>query len=188
MDTVRKVLDGGVSWVQYRQKNKERRAMYVEAEEMRKLTASYGACLVVNDFADIALAVDADGVHLGQDDLPLREARKIMGTGIVGISTHRLSEAIEAEAGGADYVGFGPLFPTTTKDAGEPKGVHALESVCTQLRIPVIAIGGIKVSHVEAVFRAGCAGIAVSSGLLFGDIRETAREFMSCIGRTASIS
>lgn len=188
MDTVRKVLDGGVSWIQYRQKNKDRRTMFFEAEEMRKLTMNYGACLVVNDFADIALAVDADGVHLGQDDLPLREARKIMGTGIVGISTHRLSEAIEAEAGGADYVGFGPLFPTTTKDAGEPKGIHALESVCTQLRIPVIAIGGIRISHVEALFRARCAGIAVSSGLLEGDIRETARTFMSRIAQAVSIS
>lgn len=112
------VLAAGVTFVQYRDKGRTRRGIYEEALRLRELTLRSGATLIVNDHADIALAVGADGVHLGQDDLPLKEARRIMGSRIVGISTHSLEEAVAAEAGGADYIGFGPVFQTVTKDAG----------------------------------------------------------------------
>ncbi|MEK6651982.1 MAG: thiamine phosphate synthase, partial [Nitrospirota bacterium] len=124
------VLSAGIRWIQYREKNKPRRDIYNEAALLRKLTAEFKASFIVNDHADIALAVNADGVHLGQEDLPLKEARKILGkTKIIGISTHSLEQAIEAEAGGADYVGFGPVFHTKTKDAGKPKGIQMLKEV-----------------------------------------------------------
>ncbi|MBI3592335.1 MAG: thiamine phosphate synthase [Nitrospirae bacterium] len=179
--TVSALLETGVRFIQYREKSKTKREIFFEALKLREITRRFGACFIVNDYADIALAVDADGVHLGQEDLPLREAKKIMGSRIVGISTHNMNEAGEAEKGGADYIGFGPIFHTATKDAGEPKGVDALRMIKDALKIPVIAIGGIKGDNVRSVFDAGCDGVAVSSGLLRGDIRENARKFLSII-------
>ncbi|MEJ2684260.1 MAG: thiamine phosphate synthase [Candidatus Sulfobium sp.] len=116
-------LKGGVRFIQYRDKDRTRKEIYYEAVRLREMTLSAGAVLIINDHADIALAVNADGVHLGQDDLPLKEARKIMGDRIIGISTHDLEQAEEAQSGGADYIGFGPVFETLTKDAGNPKGI-----------------------------------------------------------------
>src|SRR5512141_1778009 len=115
-EMVSAVLGAGVRVVQYRDKERTRREIYEEAARLRELTLRIGAMLIINDHADIALAVDADGVHLGQDDLPLEDARKIMGKKIVGISTHTLEEAKQADEAGADYIGFGPIFHTTTKD------------------------------------------------------------------------
>ncbi|MBA3071571.1 MAG: thiamine phosphate synthase, partial [Nitrospirae bacterium] len=121
------VLSAGVRCIQYREKDKARRDIYREALMLRELTDKFGVSLIVNDYTDIALAVDADGVHLGQSDLPLKEARKIVGEErIIGISTHNLKQAIEAEKGGADYIGFGPVFHTKTKNAGAPKGIAML--------------------------------------------------------------
>ena len=137
-------LRAGVRCIQYREKDKARREIYREALILRKLTTEFNAIFVVNDHADIALAVNADGVHLGQSDLPLKEARKVLGKGkIIGISTHSIEQAIEAEQGGASYIGFGPIFHTKTKDAGKPKGIQMLKEVKRHVKIPVIAIGGI---------------------------------------------
>ena len=106
-----KVLRGGVRWVQYRDKVRPRREIYEEAIRLRKSTQDYNAIFIVNDYTDIAYCVNADGVHLGQNDLPLIEARRIIGKKkIIGISTHNLEQAIEAERDGADYIGFGPVF------------------------------------------------------------------------------
>ena len=127
-DMINNVLRAGVRCIQYREKDLSRRQIYENAVTLRKLTRLFNATLIINDHADIALAVEADGVHLGQDDLPLKEARKIMGNKIVGISTHDLAQAKEAEFGGADYIGFGPVFHTTTKDAGAPKGVDNIRT------------------------------------------------------------
>ncbi|MFZ5996286.1 MAG: thiamine phosphate synthase [Nitrospirota bacterium] len=176
--TVTKLLECGIRWVQYREKYKTKRELFFEALRLREITRRFGAFFVVNDYADVALAVEADGVHLGQDDLPLREARKIMGTRIIGISTHSLEEALEAEQGGADYIGFGSIFPTATKEVGVPKGVEMLRSIKAAVSIPVIAIGGIKAENAQAVIAAGCDGVAVSSGLLLGDIKENAKRFL----------
>lgn len=172
------VLRAGVKFVQYREKNMTRRQIYEEALILRELTGRHGAILIINDHADIALAVDADGVHLGQEDLPLKEARKIMGKKIVGVSTHDPEQAQEAERGGADYIGFGPVFETGTKDAGRPKGVEALRLTAELVRIPVVAIGGINMDNIESVFRAGASAAAMAGALCKGDISANAEKIV----------
>jgi thiamine-phosphate pyrophosphorylase len=171
-------LKAGIRWVQYRRKSGTRRQLYRQAKKLRELTGRFGALFIVNDFADIALAVKADGVHIGQDDLPLREARKIMGGKIIGVSTHNLEEALAAEKAGADYIGFGPIFPTDTKDAGAPKGPGSLVEIKHSVAISVIAIGGINPFNVAKVFSAGCDGVAVSSGIFRGDITANVTKFL----------
>jgi thiamine-phosphate pyrophosphorylase len=178
---VRRVLEAGVTFVQYREKEKTRRQIYEEAVGLRELTRSFQAVLIINDHADIALAVDADGVHLGQDDLPLKEARRIMGRRIVGISTHSLAQAAEAEAGGADYIGFGPIFPTTTKDAGAPKGIDILKTITQNVTVPVVAIGGIGIESVSDVMNAGADCAAVATAICRGDIRDNAGRFVQML-------
>ncbi|HXX80366.1 MAG TPA: thiamine phosphate synthase [Thermodesulfovibrionales bacterium] len=177
-EMARIALETGVGWIQYREKEKTRREIYHEAKRLRRLTAEYGATLVVNDHVDIALAVEADGVHLGQDDLPLKEARRILGDRIIGISTHSLTQAADAEHDGADYVGFGPVFFTTTKDAGEAKGLEMVSVIRRAVRIPVVAIGGISAENLSLVMEAGADAVAVASAVLKGDISENVRSFM----------
>jgi thiamine-phosphate pyrophosphorylase len=180
-DMVSAVLKAGITFIQYRDKDVSRRSAYEEALRLRELTRSFGARLIINDYADLALAVDADGVHLGQDDLPLAEARKLMGTRIVGISTHDLDQAREAEAGGADYIGYGPVFHTTTKDAGEPRGLDNLRLITQNVSIPVIAIGGISIDAAAEVIQAGAAAVAVATAVCKGDIRENARRLLEAL-------
>jgi thiamine-phosphate pyrophosphorylase len=182
-EMVQAALKSGARWIQYREKEKTRREIYREALQLRDVTRQFGGLFIVNDHADIALAVDADGVHLGQDDLPLREARKIMGNRIIGISTHSLSEAIGAAEGGADYIGFGPVFPTVTKDAGTPKGAAMLRDIKKEVSIPVVAIGGISLENLPEVLASGADAVAVASAILRGDISENVRSFMRIIGR-----
>jgi thiamine-phosphate pyrophosphorylase len=175
---VHHVLRAGVRCIQYREKDLSRRQIYDNAVTLRKLTGRFDAILLINDHADIALAVDADGVHLGQDDLPLRVARKIMGSKIVGISTHNLDQATEAERGGADYIGFGPVFHTTTKDAGAPKGVDNIRTIKENVSIPVVAIGGIRLDNIAAVIHAGADAAAVATAICKGDIAANAEKFV----------
>ncbi len=182
---VNSALKAGVKWIQYREKEKARREIYLEASRLRELTRESGCVFIVNDHADIALAVGADGVHLGQDDLPVREARSIMGGRIIGISTHSVAEAVDAERGGADYIGFGPIFRTTTKDAGEPKGVDMLMEIRRRVRIPVVAIGGITPENVAQVRASGANAVAAASAILKGDIHENIRSFMAAIESAA---
>jgi thiamine-phosphate pyrophosphorylase len=176
-------LQAGVRWFQYREKKDARSRVFEVALRLRRLTADFGAVLIINDHADIAVAADADGVHLGQDDLPLREARKVVGDKIVGISTHSLEEALEASHNGADYIGFGPVFPTKTKDAGEPKGLEMLAKISRSVSIPVVAIGGIARENLKPVLNAGAAAAAVASAILIGDISANVSAFHEIIGR-----
>lgn len=179
VEMVRQVLDAGVAWVQYREKHATRRTICETAGELRELTSRYMAVLIVNDHADIAIAVDADGVHLGQDDLPLPEARRIMGSRIIGISTHNLAQAREAAAGGADYIGYGPVFETTTKEAaGTARGVDNLKVIADNVSIPVVAIGGISCASLAAVFGAGANAVAVATAVCRGDVRENSRRML----------
>lgn len=180
-DMVKAVLEAGVTFIQYREKTKTRREIYHEAVGLRELTRSFGAVLIINDHADIALAANADGVHLGQDDLPLKEARKIMGGRIVGISTHSREQAQEAAEGGADYIGFGPVFRTTTKDAGAPKGIDILRTIKQNVRVPVVAIGGIGIETVSDVMSAGADCVAVATAICRGDITDNARTFVQIL-------
>lgn len=178
-DQATMVLEAGVTTVQYREKGRSRDHLYREAERLRLITKRYGARLIVNDHADIALAVDADGVHLGQDDLPLAEARRIMGRKIIGISTHDEAQAIDAEQGEADYIGFGPIFGTVTKDAGSPRGVKMLAGVRACVNVPIVAIGGITFENVAWVFDSGADAVAVASAILRSeDIYASAKRFV----------
>jgi thiamine-phosphate pyrophosphorylase len=157
----------GVRLFQYRDKSSPVRDLYREALRLRKAAADAGALFLVNDRCDVALAVDADGVHLGQEDLPLKLARTLMGPGkIIGVSTHRPAEVREATEGGADYIGFGPIYPTETKTDHEPVvGVEGLRQIRSLTRLPVFAIGGITADRIEAVLRAGSDGVAIVSAI-----------------------
>lgn len=178
------VLKAGIKWIQYREKDKSCREIYEEAVKVRRLTKEFNATFIVNDHADIALAVNADGVHLGQEDLPLKKARKILGRKkIIGISTHSIEQAIAAEAEGADYIGLGPIFHTKTKDAGEPKGITMLKEIKESVKIPVVAIGGINIENLKSVLNSGADAVAVASGILKGNISDNIScflKFVSC--------
>jgi len=174
----------GIRWVQLRDKKCSRGELYKTAFALRSLTAENNVTLIINDHADVALSVNADGVHLGQDDLPLLEARKIMGDKIIGISTHSLQEALEAQRNGADYIGFGPIFHTETKDAGKPKGIHGIKELKRLIRIPLVAIGGINHENLKKVFQGGADSVAVSSGIVkHPDLSGAATRYIRMIQR-----
>lgn len=177
---VRQALSAGIKIIQIREKNLSKKELYTEIVSLKPLFARHRALLIVNDYVDIAYIINADGVHLGQKDMPIKETRKILGDNkIIGISTHSLKQALDAQGAGADYIGFGPIFKTTTKNAGHPKGVNALVEVKKHIKIPVIAIGGITVENVPEVFRAGADAVAVISGILTGDIKTNTEKFLS---------
>lgn len=172
------LLKAGIRWIQYREKDLPRKEIVEKAFQVRYFTHKYRALLTINDYLDIAIAVKADGVHLGQDDIPLEVAKKIF-SGIIGISTHNLQEAHKAQNGGASYIGFGPVFYTTTKDnALEPRGYDMLSLICKKISIPVVAIGGIKKEKLVKLRASGCRYIAVASGILEGDVMENAKAFL----------
>lgn len=180
VEMVRIALDSGIRWVQYRDKEQSRLSLYRNALLLRRITRQYNACFIINDHADIARAVSADGVHLGQDDLPVREARRIMGRGrIIGISTHSVEEAQTAERDGADYIGYGPIYHTTTKNAGMPRGADSIAEIRKHVRIPVVAIGGITAERLPELFSSGVMAVAVASGILKGHLPENASQFLS---------
>jgi thiamine-phosphate pyrophosphorylase len=164
---LRQLLEGGAKMVQLRAKTMAPGDFLQLARSARGLTKSHDCRLIINDRADIALVCDADGVHLGQEDLPLHAARKIMGQKLIGISTHDADQAKEAETSGADYIGFGPMFGTTTKATGHAaRGVDMLRQVRAAVKLPIVAIGGIKEENVQAVWRAGGDSAAIISDIL----------------------
>jgi thiamine-phosphate pyrophosphorylase len=165
---VERALAAGVGLVQYRRKGPLTRAMLAEARALRDLTRRHGAVFIVNDRVDVALMAEADGVHLGQDDLAPADARRLLPEGTwLGVSVHDGLEARQAEADGADYVGFGNLFGTATKaDATPPVGVDALGSACAAVTVPVYGIGGVGADNLAALKAAGAAGGAVVSAVL----------------------
>lgn len=160
-----KALKAGVKTVQYREKGVSTLTFYENAVKLKELCHEYGAKFIMNDRIDVALAVKADGVHLGQDDMPLVEAQKICGDKmIIGISTHSFDQAVEAQKSGADYIGFGPVFGTQTKkNAGNARGVEELAEVLENVEIPVIAIGGVKTTNLPQLIEAGAKHAAVIS-------------------------
>jgi thiamine-phosphate pyrophosphorylase len=167
---LRELLEGGVTIVQLRVKTMAPREFFELARRVRSETRAHGCKLIVNDRIDIALACDADGVHLGQEDLPLASGRKLMGSKIVGISTHDLQQAQEAERNGADYIGFGPMFGTTTKATGySARGVEMLRQIRAALKLPIVAIGGINEQNVREVWQAGADSAAIISDILAAD-------------------
>lgn len=160
-------LAAGVRLFQYRNKSGSRKEIYNVSYELARRVKRSGCIFIVNDHVDIAKAVDADGVHLGQDDLPLEYGRKILGGDkFIGISTHTVEQARAAEAAGADYIGFGPLFPTTTKDAGPHQGTERLRIVRNAVKVPILAIGGVTPDTLADAMQAGADGVAVISAVL----------------------
>lgn len=164
-DVVHAALDGGLRTIQLREKDLDGGLLYALGERLRTLTSRYDACLLVNDRIDVALALGADGVHLGQNSFPVETARRLVGPNrLIGVSTHSESEVDAAQA--ADFVFFGPVYTTPSKAAyGEPQGLDRLRKTVARSTRPVFAIGGIKAEHVPAVLGAGAHGIAVISAI-----------------------
>ena len=168
---VEAALRGGARAFQLREKDLSPRELYPLALEMRQLTQTYGARLLINDRVDVALAVDADGVHLTTTSLPASIARRVLGPErLIGVSTHTLTEAQAAADEGADFLVFGPVFFTPSKAPyGEPVGLDALRAVRAAVNVPILAIGGIKKANLDQVLAAGADGIAVISAIISAD-------------------
>ncbi|HIC94918.1 MAG TPA: thiamine phosphate synthase [Anaerolineae bacterium] len=177
LEVARAAIAGGATAIQLRDKEATTRELIEVGLALRELTRERGVAFIVNDRVDVALAVDADGVHVGQDDMPAKLARRLMGPKIVGVSAGSVEEALRAEADGADYVSASPVFATPTKpDAPPPTGLEGLRAIAEAVRIPVIAIGGINEDNVGEVIRAGADGVAVISAVVAApDIAEAAR-------------
>ncbi len=153
---------GGARVIQYRDKSSSRQDMLEIADKIRKITRKSGSLFIINDFIDIARMSGADGVHLGQDDIPIQRAREITPEGfIVGISTHSLEQAKEAEEKGADYIGIGPVFSTPTKENYTPIGLSTVEEVLRSVNIPVVAIGGINIENLVHLIKIGTRNVAM---------------------------
>jgi thiamine-phosphate pyrophosphorylase len=161
-------LRGGVQAVQLREKDLAAGQLFKLAFELRQLTRDYGASLLINDRIDVALASDADGVHLGKASLPVAEARRILGDDrLIGYSAHSVEDALQAQRAGADFVTLGPVYLTPSKaQYGEPLGVNVLSEAARLVSIPVFALGGIKLSTVNEVLSAGSHGVALISAVM----------------------
>ena len=181
IEVMEEAILGGVDIIQLRDKTSAKPELLRKARALRELTNKYKVTFIVNDHIDVAMEVDADGIHLGQDDLPIIEARKIVGNKIIGISTHALHEAQLAERQGADYIGVGPVFRTATKaDVVDPVSVSYVREVAQTIKIPFVAIGGIKLHNVDEVIAAGATRIcAISEIVGSSDIRGTCAAFLS---------
>jgi thiamine-phosphate pyrophosphorylase len=168
IDVIRAAIEGGATVVQYREKEGTTRRLLEESLALRRLTREAGVPFIVNDRVDVALAVEADGVHVGQDDMPAAVTRRLMGRDkIVGVSATNLQEALQAEKDGADYLGAGPVFATPTKpDAAPAMGLEGLAEICRRVSIPVVAIGGINEQNAATVIEAGADGVAVISAVV----------------------
>jgi thiamine-phosphate pyrophosphorylase len=175
---VMKAESCGVRIVQYRNKDANTKEMCEEAVRLREICSK--ALFLINDRIDVALASDADGVHLGQSDMPYLAARRILGPDkIIGITVHNLSEALEAQRLGANYLGVSPIFPTATKpDAGKPAGIVLIEKIRALVDIPLIAIGGINLANAPEVIRVGADGLcAISAVVTNEDVGQEIRKF-----------
>ena len=183
---VHAAIRGGVTVVQYREKNASTRRMIEEAQALRDLCRAHGVPFIVNDRVDVALAVDADGVHVGHDDMPAPRARRLIGRSkVLGVSAENAAQARAAVADGADYIGASPIFATPTKPAAPPPmGVAGLEELARASTMPVVAIGGLNAANAASMIRAGAAGVAVVSAIVGAeDVERAARELRRIIDR-----
>ena len=184
-DVMRKAGEVGVKLVQYRNKLGSMQQAYEVAKELREIADEFGIVFVVNDRCDLAMAVGADGVHLGQADLPLPLARNLVGQEmLIGVSTHTPHQVQQATEGGADYLGFGPIFPTGTKSDHDPVvGIHGMKHIRNLTTLPIFAIGGIRPDSVNELRHAGANGVAVASGVLDAEDRSKAIiDYLSHLG------
>ena len=182
VDVLTTAAEAGASLFQYRNKTASMKDAYVEALALRQAAAKAGVLFIINDRCDLALAVDADGVHLGQGDLPLDLAKKVMGPDkLIGISTHNPDQVREATAGKPDYLGFGPIFKPGSKQDHDPVvGLEGLRAMRSLTSLPVFAIGGIQIDQAGEVMRAGANGVAVISAILKApDISLAVKAFLA---------
>jgi len=178
-EVVEEMLAAGLRILQLRVKDRPGADFFRMARAVRTLTSRSDCVLIINDRIDIAVAVDADGVHLGQEDFPIAAARPLMGRKIIGVSTHSLDQARDAETQGADYIGFGPLFGTSTKDTGyAARGVAMLALVRDAVQIPIVAIGGITSENVREAWEHGADAAAMISYLTHGSPKERVAEIL----------
>jgi thiamine-phosphate pyrophosphorylase len=153
---------GGARIIQYRDKESSRKNVLETADKLREITRRFNSLFIVNDFIDVALLCEADGVHLGQDDIPAVRAREITSDNfIIGVSTHSLEQALMAEKKGVDYIGIGPVFSTPTKENYSPIGVSVVRKVIENVSIPVMAIGGVNLENLEELIEIGCKNVAM---------------------------
>ncbi|MBR6383573.1 MAG: thiamine phosphate synthase [Lachnospiraceae bacterium] len=176
-DVVKESLDGGVTFVQLREKTLEDDKFLEEALELKELCREYKVPFVINDNVDIALAMDADGVHVGQSDMEAGNVRAKLGSDkIIGVSAQTVEQAVLAEQRGADYLGVGAVFPTGSKDDAVEVSHETLKAICEAVSIPVIAIGGISVNNVKELTGSGIVGIAVISAIYAAEDIKKATE------------
>lgn len=179
-EQVRRLAEGGAQLIQLREKNASPREFYEAAVEAIAVARTLGAKIIINDRIDIAIAARADGVHLGQDDLPVEEARRLIGrSGIIGFSTHNLKQALEADSLSVDYIAIGPVFQTSTKENPDPTiGLELVREVKRRVTKPLVAIGGITLERARSVIDAGADSLAIISDLYStGDIVSRMRAF-----------
>ncbi len=171
VDVVREAVAGGATCVQLREKQASTRDFLEEARALSALLRAQRVPFLINDRVDIALAVGADGVHLGQQDMPIADARRLgPPSWIIGVSAESVEDAIRAEKEGADYIGVSPVFSTPTKtDTARPLGLEGLRAMRADVRIPLVAIGGIHLHNAREVIRAGADGLAVVSAIVSDD-------------------
>jgi len=183
-EQVRRLAAGGIRLIQLREKESSPRAFYEDAREAVAIARMLGVTVLINDRVDIALAVDADGVHLGQDDLPPEKARVLLGPNrLIGFSTHSLAQALAADALPVDYIAIGPIFATRTKENPDPVvGVETVRTVRAHIRKPLVAIGGITLETAPEVLAAGANAVAVIADLLSApDITARARQYVETL-------
>lgn len=185
LECVKAMIEGGIKIIQYRDKTKSIKEKTKEAREIRELCKKHGVIFIVNDHVDIALLVDADGVHIGQDDMSPADVRKLIGNDkIIGLSTHSEEQGMKAFLDpDVDYIGVGPIFPTTTKDTA-PVGLEYLEYAVKNLHLPFTAIGGIKEHNIHEIISRGAKNICLVSDIVgASDIAEKVKYLQSLMNK-----
>ena len=166
LEQVKEALDGGITFLQLREKELGEEEFLREAEDMKTLAAAYHVPFIINDNVELALAIGADGVHVGQEDMEAGKVREKLGPDkIIGVSAHSVGEAVKAEKSGADYLGAGAVFSTSTKGDAGALSMETLKAICSSVSIPVVAIGGIKEENILSLKGTGVAGAAIVSGI-----------------------
>jgi len=185
-ETARLVIDGGADAVQLREKTISDSKFISLAREVRDITTKRGSLLIINDRVHVVRKVNADGIHLGQQDMSALEARNIIGDEkIIGVSTHSITQARQAQKDGADYIAIGPIYPTSTKGHEPSVGIEIIHEISEAVSIPIIAIGAITLENLDEVLKAGASRIAVCSAIIGSkDIYSSTRQFKEKLGET----
>ena len=185
-ETARLVIDGGADAVQLREKTISDSKFISLAREVRDITTKRGSLLIINDRVHVVRKVNADGIHLGQQDMSALEARNTIGDEkIIGVSTHSITQARQAQKDGADYIAIGPIYPTSTKGHEPSVGIEIIHEISEAVSIPIIAIGAITLENLDGVLKAGASRIAVCSAIIGSkDIYSSTRQFKEKLGET----